>query len=196
MADKIINYSESTDTKLYELEWYQSYKGTAQAFQWNLVVYLEQQNLTQKTTTIKARWAFRTHKVSGLVWHDMSGCYASLWQDGVAKYSAEIQNHKTEYVWVTLCEVHLTVNHNSDGTAPSQSLRTIWNNTTSYVYMGAYESRYHTINIPSIEVSTRVPLKIGDSMVDSVPYILIGGEWKEAKPYILVNGAFKEGVSS
>lgn len=196
MADKIISYERNATNKLYEYEWYQSYQGTSKAFQWNLQVYLKEQNLTKKTTTVTIHWQFRTHYVKNLVWSNVSGCSATLMANNEMIYSQSIPTFQSIYVWYTLCEKDITLNNNSDGTCDDLPITTLWKNTSGFAFCGTSETKNHIISIPSMEVNVKVPVLINGEWKTAIPYILIDGNFKEVKPYIVIDGVWKEILSS
>lgn len=209
MADKIIDYTSENDGRgkiVYNKNWYKN-RSTSQTnyFNFDYKIYLKQQNLTQKTITLYFRWEVRT-VYSGATWN-VSNVWTSIWLTNRTEGTAETQigsgdrsKLTSAYTWTYACDATQTLNYVDNGLGYGEltiGTRCYWNNTSGANYACySFSQTMDDYDCPEIALSIRVPLKVGDSMVDSVPYVLVDGEWKEAKPYILVDGAFKEGISS
>jgi hypothetical protein len=209
MADKIIDYTSENSGRgrqLYNKNWYKN-RSSSQTnyFNFDFKIYMKEQNLTQKTITLYFRWEVRT-VYSGATWN-VSNVWTSIWLTNNTEGTSEVQigsgdrsKLTSAYTWTLACDATKTLNYVDNGLGYGElniGTRCYWNNTSGANYACySFSQIMDDLDCPEIQLSIRVPLKIGDSMVDSVPYVLVNGEWKESKPYILVGSEFKEVVSS
>lgn len=200
--------------KIFQANWtckaYSSNSGWVDpAYEWQVNVYLQDQYKRDGKYYSKIGLEYYVRGKSGFYWtgsntwklYTRNSAKGQAWADKDLRITGT-RTIPASYSWYSIGTWEGEMEHDirgnvavldfwlsADGTGSTSSNACPRSFTNTNTYIG---SGY----VPDIEVNIKIPLKVGDSMVDSVPYILVNGEWKEAKPYILIDGAFKEGISS
>ena len=204
-------------TKIFQANWtckaYSTNNGywVDPAYEWQVNVFLQDQYKRNGKYYSKIGLEYCVRGKSGFYWtgnntwklYTRNSATSQAWADKDLRITGT-RTIPASYTWYTIGTWEGEMQHDVRGNVAvldfwlsAEGTGAASNTTNGNVRYFTDKNTYISAGyVPDIEVNVKVPLKIGDSMVDSVPYILIGGEWKEAKPYILVNGAFKEGISS